>query len=240
MHSSAFKRSKTRLDKAYKQAGEALIALEPLRIHIPERFTERGLAVIEDVTYILGFMAILTEDDYYASSTITAMIRTEPDRIGRCVVDDVGYIELHYEKGSALIANTNLVIIDNLIHRIETEMYGKAKIPWYYDYEDLPRMFAETQKYNGVNPAPDQAAWEYLCAHICRDPDDTTRYYRQRVHAKGDYLKRPPVTVPLKNVSLGATNVTARLAGSYFDDGLTVSLTNPSERAERIETLLRQ
>jgi len=240
MQSSAFKRSAVRLKSAYKLVDSALVAMEPLRVHIPERFAERDLASIEDVSYILGFMAVITEDNYYASSTITAMIRTEPDRVGRCVVDDVGYIELHYDKGSRFVANTNLVMLDNLVHRVYTELYGMGRIPWYYNYEDFPKFFADTGKYNGVTPAADLAVWEYMAAQLCRDPDDPTKYYRQRKDAKQAYLTHPPQITSLRNVALGATNVTARLAGSYFDDGLTASLVNPSDRAERIETMLRQ
>lgn len=240
MNSSIFKRSKARVDKALKLAGESLIAMEPLRIHIPVRFAERNLAVIEDVSYVLGFAAIITEDNYYASSMVPSMWRTEPDRVGQVVVDDIPYIELSYEKGSSVIANVNLVMVDNMIHRVWMEMYGKAKVPWYYNYEDVIRMFFGTGKYNGVKLGYDRAILEYAAAAVCRDPDDTLKFYRQRPNAKSDFLTKPPVLIGLRNVALQATNFTARTAGSYSDDGLTVSLVNPSDRAERIETMLRQ
>lgn len=240
MRASDYKRSKTRVDSCLKKVGDALIALEPLRIHIPERFAERDMAVIEDVSYILGFLAIITEDNYYAASTVTGMYETEPDRIGRCVVDDKGYIELSYDKGSRVIAKTDIVMVDNLIHRIYTEMYGKGNIPWYYGYEDLPRMFYETGKYNGVKLGADLSILEYAAAQLCRDPDDPTKYYRQRPNAKQDQIDHPPFFVGLRNVSFGATNLASKLPGSYFDDGMTSVLTRPSDRDERLERMLRQ
>jgi hypothetical protein len=240
MQSKEFTRSKARVDSALKKVGTKLIAQEPLRIHIPERFSERGLAEIEDVSYILGFMAIITEDNYYASSTLTAMIRTEPDRIGKVVVDDVAYIELFYEKGSAVIASTDVVVNDNLPHRIYTEMLGKGRIPWYYGYEDIPKMFVDTKKYNGVTIGADFAIWEYVSAALCRDPADPSKYFRQRPEAKKDTESLTPLYIPLRNVSVGATNVTAKLGGSYTNDGITAALVNPSDRPEKIETLLRQ
>jgi hypothetical protein len=240
MRSKDFTRSKARVDSALKKIGTKLIAQEPVRIHIPERFSERGLAEIEDVSYILGFMAIITEDNYYASSTLTAMVRTEPDRIGKCVVDDVGYIELFYEKGSAVIAATDVVVNDNLPHRIYTEMLGKGRIPWYYTYVDIPRMFVDTKRYNGVTIGADLAIWEYLSASLCRDPDNPSRYFRQRPNAKKDAETITPYYIPLRNVSVGATNVTAKLGGSYTNDGITAALVSPSDRPEKIETLLRQ
>src|SRR5690606_19118349 len=150
MLSSEFIHSPERVEKAIKVAGDAIYALEPLRIHFPERFVERELATIEDIVYVLGFMAIITEDNHYSAPIITAMIRTEPDRIGKVVVDDVAYVELSYNKGSKIAVSTDLVVVDNLIHRIYTEMYGKGRIPWYYMYEDIPDMFVKTGKYNGT------------------------------------------------------------------------------------------
>lgn len=240
MLSSEFKHSKTRVDSALKKVGTQFIAQEPLRIHIPERFSERGLAEIGDVSYILGFMAIITEDNHYANTVVTAMMRTEPDRIGKVVVDDVGYIELFYDKGSAVVASTDVVINDNLPHRIYTEMLGKGRIPWYYTYEDIMKMFVDTKRYNGVTIGADFAIWEFISAALCRDPENTSQYFRQRPNAKADAKRMTPLYFPLRNVSVGATNVTAKLGGSYTNDGITASLVSPSDRPERIETLLRQ
>lgn len=239
MLSTAYTRSKSRVDSAYKRAGETLVALEPLRIHIPERFAERGLAVIEDVSYILGCMAIITEDNYYASSMVTAMLKTEPDRIGRVVIDDVGYIELAYDKGSKIVASIHPVVVDNLPHKIYTELYGKGRIPWYYEYEDIPRLFKNSRKYNGVQLGADPAIWEYVAASLCRDPEDPTRYYRQIPNAKASLAELRPYFIALRNVSFGSTNMTAKLGGSFFDPGMTSALANPSDRDERFESKLR-
>jgi hypothetical protein len=240
MLSSVYKRSKARVDACLKKAGTTFIAMEPLRIHIPERFAERGLAVIEDVSYILGCLAIITEDNYYAPSTVTAMLKTEPDRVGRIVIDDVGYIELSYNKGSKVIASTEPVVVDNLPHRIYTELLGKGRIPWYYDYTDIPFIFRESLKYNGVRLGADLAIWEYIAAQLCRDPDNPTRYWRQVPNAKALLATKSPYFVALRNVSIGSTNMTARLGGSYFDPGMTSTLANPSDRNERFETVLRR
>lgn len=240
MLSTTFKRNKARVDAAYKQVGTTLIALEPLKVYFPERFVERDLAKIEDVCYVLGFFAVVTEDNYYASSMVTAMMRMEPDRIGKAVIDDVPYIEFQFNKGSKFIASTDVVMNDNLPHRVYTELYSKARVPWYYDYDDIPAFFVNTRKYNGVRTADDPAIWEYIGAAMCRDPDDPTRYYRQRPTVRSDIKTKPPYYVALRNVSYGANNVVSKLSGSYFDDGVTSALTNPSDREERIETMLRQ
>lgn len=240
MLSSIYTRSKSRIDAAMTRVGDTMVALEPLRIHIPERYLERDLAVLEDVSYILGCMAIITEDNYFASSSVTAKLKTEPDRIGRTVIDDVGYVELSYDKGSRIIASTNPVVIDNLPHRIYTEFFGKGKIPWFYDQDDIPVIFKNSGKYNGVTLGADPAIWEYISATLCRNPDDPTQYFRQIPNSKAMLKTKDPFFVALRNVSFGSTNVTAKLGGSYFDPGMTSALANPSDRPERFESMLRQ
>ena len=52
--------------------------------------------------------------------------------------------------------------------------------------------------------------------------------------------KNPPAYIALKNLTYAATNTVARIGGSFFGDGLVSALTNPSERVERIESILRK
>lgn len=240
MKKSDYIRSKERVDACLKLSGEALIATEPVRIQVPERFADRGLALIEDVTTLLGFMAIITQDNFYAACTQTNMIRTEPDRIGKVIVDDVRYIELHYDKGSKVIANINLVMNDNLPHPIYTENWGKGKLPWYYDQEDLALMFANTGRDNGVTIGADPAVLEFGAGRLLRNPDNPVQFYREQPGSKALYKTKEPVIVPLKNVSFGANNLSTKTGGSFYSPGLTSALAHPAERNERVEWFLRQ
>lgn len=239
MKKSDYIRSKERVDASLKLVGDALVATAPLRIQVPERFADRGLALIEDVTTILGFMAIITEDNFYAASTQTNMIRTVPDRIGKVVVDDIRYIELHYDKGSKVIANINLVMNDNLPHPIYTEHWGKGNIPWYYTEEDLAMMFMECGRDNGVTIGADPAILEYVAGRLCRNPDDPSHYFREQKGSKALFKTKEAVIVGLKNVSYGANNFSTKTGGSYYDPGMTSALANPAVRNERVEWFLR-
>ncbi len=239
MQSSVFIRDNARVEKAYSKVGTTLIAKEPLRVMIPESWVKRGLAIVEDVVTILGMMAIITEDNRYASTSITAMMRTEPDRIATTVVNDVSYLTLYYEKGSALMSSTDIVMVDIMVHPIYTVLYGGAKVPWYYDYEKLLKVFHNTGEYNGTDGNSDPAIWSYMGASICRDPDNLRKYYRHRKSAKFDMIKAPPVNIPLKNVSYNADSLVAKLSGSYYDPGTTSALAHPSKRPDTVEGILR-
>ena len=53
-------------------------------------------------------------------------------------------------------------------------------------------------------------------------------------------LHLKPVFIPLRNVALGASNVTAALLGNYFSDAMTSILIKESTNTESIEELLRK
>lgn len=240
MNSSAFTRDKAAVDSCLKRAGDALIAIKPLKMHVPERYQEHDLATFEDVIVVLGYMCLITEDNRFASSAISAMMRTEPDTINPVVVDGVNYVELGYEPGSAVIANVHLVKVDNLAHKIYTELTSKGRIPWFYDYEGVQRLYDSVQKHCGIRMGADPAIRNLLASSICRDSKDPTYFYRQVVQSKAELVSNPPLVIPQRNISYGATNVTAKLSGSYFDEGMTSSLINSSDRVERVESMLRQ
>lgn len=239
MLSSTFVRNNERVAKAYKKVGDQLIATEPVRVMIPEGFVKAGLAIVEDVVTILGCMAIITKDNQYASTSITALVRTEPDRISTVMVNDVPYLTFYYNPGSAILSSTDIVMVDILVHPIYTVIYGRGKAPWYYDYERFLKILHNTGQYNGTDGNSDPAIWSYMGATICRNPDNLRQYYRQRPNAKAEQLTHPPVTVPLKNVSFNADSLVAKLSGSFFDPGVTAALAHPSKRPDTVEGILR-
>ncbi len=239
MKASEFIRDKTRVSRAYRKVGTSLVATEPLRIMIPEGWVKQGLAIVEDVISVLGMMAIITDDNRFASTSITAMVRTEPDRTSTVMVDDVPYLTFFYDVGSTIMSSTDIVIVDTMVHPIYTVIYGRAKVPWYYDYERLLKIFHRTGEFNGTDGKSDPAIWSYMGATICRDPDNLRQFYRHRKTAKLDQHKTPPVTVPLKNVSFNADSLVAKLSGSYFDPGVTAALAHPSKRPDTVESILR-
>lgn len=222
-----------------KTDSNELICTKPLKIHIPARFPERGLGKIEDEVSFVGICAFIVEDKYYAVSTVNAFMRTEPTLINTVNVDDVDYIEFSYDPGSRVVANLNLVKIDNLLYRINDDLIAKGRVPWYLSYTDLGSLFSTAQYHAGVRLGANPAIIEMIAATICRDPDEVKRYYRQSIESPDDVTTRPPTVIPLRAVSYGATNAIAKLMGPYFDDNVTSTLNSPGERVERVERLLR-
>lgn len=229
------KRDPARVYAALKQAGSRKVATEPVKMIFPTRWLERELAVIENIITVLGYVAIVTEDGSYAVSNVSGFLRTEPDRITKTVIDNESYTVFWFNKGSNVIASTDIVMIDSLVHTIYTELLGRGRTPFYYDYGDMPRLFDNIPYYNGVDGKGDPVIWSYMAATATRDPDDLQKPYRQR-----NDRNKPPVLVGLKRVSFHGNSLLAKQGGSYYDSGTTSALANPSSKVDSIENILTQ
>lgn len=216
-----------------------VVTTKGCKIVIPARFAERGLATIGIETYIVGIYAMTVEDQFYAVSTINAMIRIEPSSTMKIMVEDDEYYEFTFDPGSTVMSSVHLVKTDTLVYRIYDELISKGRVPWYLSYLDMGRLF-ETAKYHaGANIGQNHEVDELIVSLIARDAKNRHRYYRAAIKSMDELARNPPAFIPLRSVIYGATNTTNKLAGSYFSEGLVSALVSPAERTERIEGLLR-
>jgi hypothetical protein len=216
-----------------------MIAKKPMKVYIPARFKQADMAKFESENTFVGICAFVVEDKYYGVSCVTSVMRTEPTAINDVIIDDVEYIEMSYDAGSRVIANINLVKIDNLVYTIYDEFVSKGRVPWYMDYEDIGKLLADSHYYSGVKVGNNPQILEMIAATISRSPSDVKKYYRQGIESKEENVTNPPVIIPLRAVSYGATNAIAKLMGPYFDENVTSTLVSPGQRVERVERLLR-
>lgn len=216
----------------------SVIAVKPCKIYIPARFAEGELAIIAEEISVVGIFAMVVEDKYYGVSTANAMMRIEPSSTNTVKIADDDYLEFYFEEGANVFSSTNLVRVDTLTYQIYDEIVAKGRVPWYLSYEDLAKLFESSEYHAGVKIGANHAIMEMIASVISRDSEDRTKYYRHTLQQLPNNM--PPAVVPLKNISYGASNTTAKLMGAYFQDGLTSALINPSERIEKVEELLRR
>lgn len=240
LKSSNFIRDAARVHKAIERTVEgSFVALKPVKVYIPARFPQRDLAVFEDEITFVGICAIVVDDKYYAASRICAPLRSEPSLVSSAVIDDVEYIEMHYEPGDRVICSEDLVMIDNLLYRIYDEIIAKGRVPWYMSYHEIGGLFETSRKHAGVRIGKTPTVMEIIASAIARDSDDLRRYYRQTIETYEDTALSPPTIIPLRNISYGATNTIAKITGSRFDEGMTSAIVNPGDRVEQTEKILR-
>lgn len=241
MDPNALKRDAKRIHAALKKtSGNQLVTPTGCKIYIPVRFAEQGLATIGSDVIIVGICAYTVDDKYYGVSLVNAMMRLSPTTINTVTVMNEDYYEFIFDPGAVVTPNVDLVKDDTLPYRVYNEIFAKGRVPWYMSYEDLGRIYESAGRHANLNVGANHAVVELMAAAICRDQSNLTRYYRHVVKSEKDLVENPPAVTKLKDVGLGATNTTAKLLGSYFTEGLTSALINPSDRKEPIETLLRQ
>ena len=240
MDPSAWKRDASKIHSALAlQADGSVLASRPVKIYVPERFVEKGLGEIGSETFILGVFAIVVDDKYYAVNKVTAMVRIKPTTTSTVKFDGTSYLEFYFEPGSVVIASTSLIMSDTLVYHIFNFFLSNGAVPWYLNYEDVATLFMTADRHAGVRLIKNHSILEMFAAAVARHPSNRTVYFRHTLDDGSAPPTQPPAWIALRNISLGATNTTARLQGSYWADGLTSALANPSSKLERVEQLLR-
>jgi hypothetical protein len=217
----------------------SLVCKKPVKIYIPARFEERALAQIGIDTYIVGVYAIVVEDTYYGVSLVNAMLPIEPTSTLKIQIEGDDYYEFSFDAGSVVCPSVDLVKNDVLVYKIYDEIISKGRVPWYLGYLELAKIFDTAKYHAGANIGANQEVTELIISMIARDEKDRNKNYRTTITALDQLQTNRPAFIPLRSVQFAATNTTNKLAGSYFSDALVSALVNPSDRVERIESLLR-
>jgi hypothetical protein len=215
-----------------------LVAVKPVKIYVPTRFAERGLASIGIETQICGIYAMTVEDSYYAVSLVNAMIRIEPSSMMKILIDGDEYYEFSFDQGATVIPLIDLVKTDSLVYKIYNEIIAGGHTPWYLGYVDLALIFDTAKEHAGANIGQNHEVTELLISMVARDAKNRHGYYRQTIENIHDLTTNPPVFIPLRSVEFAASNTLNKLAGSYFSRGVVSALNTPTTRLERLDALL--
>lgn len=216
-----------------------LVTTKDLKIYIPSRWTDHGLAETGIETHVCGIFALVLDDKYYATMMVNAMVRIDPTSTIRVMVEEEEYLEFSFEAGSTVISTLMLVQMDVLTYRIYHELIAGGRIPWYLSYLDLGGLFDTAEEHAGARIGKNREVTELLISMIARSEEDRHRYYRQTVNSMAEVFSKPPVCIPLRSVTYSATNTTNKVLGNFFDEGVNSALISPTERVEPIEDILR-
>lgn len=218
--------------------GGKLVAVKPVKIYVPTRFAERGLATIGIETMICGIYAMVVEDSYYAVSLVNAMIRIEPSSMMKILIDGDEYYQFEFDKGATVFPMLDLVQADALVYKIYNEIIAGGHTPWYLSYVDLALIFDTARQHAGANIGENHEVTELLVSIVARNPKNRHEQYRGTIQDMHDLLTNPPVFIPLRSPEYAASNTLNKLAGSYFSRGVVSALNTPTTRLERLDSLL--
>lgn len=216
-----------------------LLCKKDCTIQFPKRYIERKMAEIGADTFVFGFISIIV-DNIYSVLTVPTLFKTSPSRISVTSIDEIEYYNFHYDAGSIVISNTQVVKKDALVYNMMEEFILKGNIPWYLEYEDLAKAFDKAKEFTGSNVASNYAVLECLTAFLSRSKKDRSVQYRHSVNTIQDVQKSPPDFIGLYgNVFYAAPGTVNKLAGSYFQDAVVSALVQPSDNINHVEQILR-
>lgn len=242
MKSTEFVKDKPSVIKTLKQMPDnSVVTLTGCRIFIPKRFIERGIAEIGNENYSLGIFPIVTDDNKYLLFNAIAYVYFTPSEFSTVNIDGEDFIEFRFDPNTTVIKTMDLVQKDTLVYSAFSEFISNGNIPWYAsDYSDVGTLFDTATTIAGTSIGKNPEIVEILIATISRTHKDKMAYFRTSIKTEEDIKKSKPVYIPLKSVSYSATNTTNKLAGAYFDEGITSALNNPTTRPDTIGTILRK
>ena len=221
---------------------KSLVAKEDIKIYFPSVWDEKGLANIGIDNNILFIVLMVVNNTYAAVFIVNAMIKLTPMEIKFVNITSDKMHEEHYEfyfpKGSKISPSISLIVKDTLVYTIFNTFMSKGKMPLYLDYDMCGHLFDTAVKHAGANVGKNIEITELILSLQARSNKDRTVYYRQVVQSKEEVKSRNYVWTALNSVRDSATNTTTKLGGNYYSEGVISALINPSDRVERIESIL--
>lgn len=225
--------------KAVKQVGDTLIALKDLKIVIPYRFVQGKLAIVSSSIKTLAVFAIVVDDKYGVSNVCSTMSLT-PSNTSIVSGGLEDHFEFSFDAGAVICPNVNLVVDDINAYNIYNEMIAKGNVPWYLSYEDFGKVLMTAHNYAGINLTGNNAPIELIITSIARQQGDLYKYYRNTIKTSAQQHTQKPAYVPFSSVAYGATNSVGKIMGSYFEEGMTSTLTVDDAGPAGVEAYLRE
>lgn len=241
MQSNQFVRNSPRVHKALKVLPNgSLVCIEPVKIYVPSRFTEQGLAELGSQTYISGLYAMVVDKVQFASSTVNAMIEITPSSIGTITIDGDEYLEFSFDAGSVVMPNLKPVKNKTFVYNIYSELFAKGRVPWYLGYLQMGRIFDTAKKHAGADVGDSHEITELLNSIVARDATNRHHFYRSSVKTLNDLNTSPPAYISMRSIQYAMSTTLDRIGGSYFSEGVVSALVNPSEKEGRMSEILRR
>lgn len=233
-----FKRNPKKIAESLKTVNGGEVALTDLKLYIPKRFSERGLATIGTTIKTIMYFILVDNNGNSAITRNPIMMATEPSNVNSVTFDDIDYHEFIYHKGDKVIVSNTMARNDDFIFPVHDEFASKGQIPKYLNMEDAILTFENCGYFTGVNLGSNPQISEMIYSSICRNKNDLLIYRANEIKTRDDFSKDVEY-IGFKNISLMATGTATKMIGNYMNSGLDSALVNKSENLEPIEEILR-
>jgi len=215
--------------------GKMIFTGKELKVLIPKKYEEQKLLFIEDVITTLAILRLEINDMFYSNIMILAKIDIIPSVVSSVTIDGEDYLELTLKDGDVFINNTVIIKTGELLYKIFVSFLALGKIPKFISYKDIHSLFDGDFKYCGLKLRVNRIIFELIYAHMHRDPDNLTTFYRHTTMLKN------PAVIALHQIAYGPESHMTKITGSYMKEGIVSSLVNdpPPGAVYEVENILR-
>lgn len=212
---------------------------EPLHIHVPETFRGKSILVMGEEISTMGFIPLILESGIYGVYTIPAMIRLNPGQTNIIEVEGKSYYDFFFPAGTVVFKSVELFKDNSKLYNLVDEVLSRGRVPWYYGYEDMASFFTNVEVYTGTRLVTVRSVGEMVIAQIARLASRRNDPIRYHLTKPGENLRVGLAWLPLRNVTIGAVGLTAKLIGPYMDDGIDAALVEEGGKSSDLEEVLR-
>lgn len=219
---------------------QQVICKTPMRIQIPVRFSEIGLAQVGADNNIYGMFAIITDTGEYCVWSSCAMIPITPAKTVVVEIEGVSYYEFHFDAKQIMIPNLTVIKSNKPIFKVLSEIFFAGKVPYYMNADDVSNCFDTVGIYAGSRVGSIPELFEVFTSVIAREAGDKTKYRRVTAQSMRDFEAGKIGWVGMESPEYAVTNTFNRFAGGYFDRGATASLVSPNQQLDIVEKIIRE
>lgn len=238
---TALTRDAKRVHESLKETNDGkLIAVKSVRIHIPSRYVDKGIAVIGATITIPGVYGIIAEDRFYGFSSALSYLSITPDSVRVIDVGEEKFHEFSFDAGSVICPSVNLLRDDIFVYGIWEEVVSMGKHPWYMNVIDQAKLLSTSILHGNVRLVADNATMELITAYLNRCNDDMYRQFRHDAKSYEDLLDQSKsIILALNDIAYVAPNTLAKITGAYLDQGITSALVDKSDSVDQAERIYR-
>lgn len=219
---------KKNIDKFFKwENNKIYFNSNSLVAYAPIFYKNSDFYIEGKIISILGILKLEINNKINSVLCISNYIESDPSKIET----DNKYIKLYYKKGDVFINNTSILQLD-LTNSLFTSFIMYGKIPDFFDYQHVHKLFDNSKRINNIAINVGKEILEVIYSYMYRNPKDLTEQYRYT------NMKDKPSIIGLTNITYAPESTTAKLLGSYLDDGITGALITKKPKTDSIEQIL--
>lgn len=231
------KKDRERVNTALKVLPDgSVVALKKLTVCFPKRFEQSNLAEISDTVTSILMLGVIYEDSYAFFGGMVKVVLKPGDIYEETIKNDRYYM-LDFEPGDVVIDALTVPMDSNIGYYYYLEFTKYARIPWYFDADDLLGVYDEAKFYTGKSMGTCNQAIRVLYALTQRDPENMDIPFRYSPKLKDPNAK--PRIIGINNPGQLLNSTFSRLASGYMSDNIISGILNPDTKVTSLEEVIR-